>query len=62
MIPLKKYAETLGKDPVVARQRAARGAFKTTQKIGRDWFIDESEPWVDNRTKGHTKRWEKNSK
>lgn len=62
MIPLKQYAEGLGKDPVVARQRAARGAFKTAKKIGRDWFIDENEPWLDNRTKGNSKRWKQEEK
>lgn len=57
MIPLKQYAEKLGKSPVVARQRAARGAFKTAQKIGRDWFIDANEPWIDHREKSLSKRW-----
>ena len=57
MIPLKQYAEKLGKDPVVARQRAGRGAFKTAKKIGRDWFIDENEPWIDHREKSLSKRW-----
>lgn len=48
-IPLKEYAIKHEKDPATARQRAIRGSFKTAEKIGRDWFIDEDEPWLDNR-------------
>ncbi|MBP3653182.1 MAG: hypothetical protein J6J78_08970 [Clostridia bacterium] len=51
MILLKEYAERLGKNSVVATQRAARGSFRTAQKIGRQWFIDENEPWTDGRVK-----------
>lgn len=50
-ITLKEYALRLGKNPVVARGRAQRGAFKTAYKFGRDWTIDEDEPWVDGRIK-----------
>lgn len=48
-ITLKEYAERLGKDHVTAAQRAARGSFRTAEKIGRQWFIDPNEEWVDNR-------------
>ena len=59
-IPLSEYAKQLGKNPVTARQRAARGAFKTAEKIGRDWFIDPNEPWNDNRLKsGKYVNWRK---
>lgn len=50
-ITLKEYALRLGKNPVVARQRAIRGAFSTAYKFGRDWTIDEDEPWIDRRIK-----------
>lgn len=50
-ITLKEYALRLGKNPVVARGRAQRGAFKTAYKFGRDWTIDEDELWVDGRIK-----------
>jgi hypothetical protein len=30
---------------------ALRGGFKTAQKIGRNWLIDESEEWKDHRIK-----------
>lgn len=49
MITLKEYAEHHGKNPVVVRQKAIRGGFQTAKKIGRDWFIEESEEYTDNR-------------
>lgn len=49
MIPLKEYAERLNKNPQVVYQKAARGTFRTARKIGRQWFIDESEPYNDSR-------------
>lgn len=58
-ITLHEYAARHGKSLVTARQRAARGAFATAVKIGRDWTIDASEPWVDNRAEGRSGRWSK---
>ncbi len=49
LITLKEYAERLNKDPVVVRQKAIRKGFITARKIGRDWFIEEDEPYKDNR-------------
>lgn len=49
LITLKDYAERHGKNPVNVRQKALRGGFKTARKIGRDWLIDEDEPFVDRR-------------
>lgn len=51
MISLKEYAAKHGKHPVSVRQKAARGGFKTAQKIGRDWLIDSDEPYIDERVK-----------
>lgn len=51
LITLKEYATRVGIDPATARQRAARGAYKTAVKLGRDWFIEENEPHIDNRFK-----------
>ena len=51
MITLKEYAERLGKNPTVVRQKAQRGTFQTAKKMGRDWFIDEEEPYEDARIK-----------
>ena len=61
LITLKEYCLRHNKNHCTARQRCGRGAFKTAQKIGRDWFIEEDEPWIDNRTDTHSKRWKKNT-
>ena len=60
-ITLKEYALRLGKNPVVVRHRALGGAFKTARKLGRDWVIDEDEPYPeDKRIKtGKYKNWRK---
>lgn len=54
MISLVEYAKNHGIEPVTARQRAARGAFETAQKIGRNWVIDEDEEYIDHRKKDVT--------
>lgn len=51
LIPLTEYADLHGITADTAKQRAQRGAYKTTVKIGRQWFIDPNEPHVDNRSK-----------
>lgn len=51
LISLAEYARIHGKDPATARQRAGRGCFATAVKIGRDWLIDDQEPWNDGRIK-----------
>lgn len=59
-ITLKEYAERLGKNPIVVRQKAIRGGFQTARHFGRDWIIDEEEPYVDNRVKsGMYRDWKK---
>ena len=52
LITLKDYALRLGKTPDIVRQKALRGNFCTAVKMGRDWMIDENEPYVDYRCKG----------
>ena len=60
MITLKEYAVRHGRNPATFRQKALRGGFQTAQKIGRDWFIDENEPYVDKRIQsGNYKNWRK---
>ena len=49
MITLKEYAERHGKDPAIVRQKAIRGGFETARKMGRDWFIEEDEEYIDRR-------------
>lgn len=51
LISLGEWAKANGIHPDTARQRAGRGAFKTAQKIGRNWIIDEDEKLVDHRKK-----------
>lgn len=51
LISLTEYAKANGKIPATARQMANRGGFKTAQKIGRDWLIDDQEPYPDRRVK-----------
>lgn len=48
-IPLKEWAAKHGLDESYARQKARRGSLKTAHKVGRDWFISELEPNIDNR-------------
>lgn len=60
MITLKEYAERLGKEKTSIRQKALRGGFVTAKKIGRDWLIDEDEPFIDRRvTSGQYVNWRK---
>ena len=49
IITLKEYAERLGVNPTVASHKAQRGGFVTAHKVGRDWLIDEDEPYTDGR-------------
>ena len=58
LISLTEYAKSHGKSPATVRQMALRGGFKTAQKIGRDWLIDDQEPYPDHRVKtGKYKDW-----
>lgn len=51
LIPIAEYAAMHKKNISTIRQKAQRGGFKTARKIGRDWFIDQDEPYVDKRFK-----------
>lgn len=51
LISLAEYAEKHGKCQESARKMAQRGGFQTAQKIGRNWVIEDSEPWPDRRIK-----------
>lgn len=50
-ITLKEYAQRVGRarETVYAKYKA--GKFKSAEKRGRDIWIDENEPYVDNRIK-----------
>ena len=49
IITLKEYAQRQGRNLDIVRQKALRGGFRTAKKLGRDWFIDEDEPYIDGR-------------
>ena len=49
LISIKEYAKIHGKDLSSVRQKCQRGGFSTAQKIGRDWFIDDTEEYRDRR-------------
>jgi len=51
LISIAEYAKLHGKAVITVRQKAARGGFKTAQKIGRNWVIDADEPYEDERIK-----------
>ena len=51
LISIVEYAARNGKTDSAARRMALKGAFKTAQKIGRNWVIEEDELWPDNRVK-----------
>lgn len=55
LISLTEYAAKHGKNESSARRMALRGRFCTAEKIGRNWVIDENEPWPDFRTSAYRK-------
>lgn len=58
LISLAEYAAQHGKAAISARKLAQRGRFETAQKIGRNWVIDDQEPYPDRRVKtGKYKDW-----
>lgn len=61
LISLAQYAAAHGKTDSAARRVAIAGRFQTAKKLGRDWVIDENEPWpVDRRVKsGNYADWRK---
>lgn len=62
LIPLKQWAERQGINPATARQKYLRGKLPA-QKIGRDLFIEEDTPNIDNRIKrGEYRDWRKKTK
>jgi len=51
IILLSEYAERHNKAQRTVIDMANRGSLKTARKIGRQWFIEEDEPYPDNRIK-----------
>ena len=61
LISLTQYASLHGKNESSARRMALLGRFQTAAKIGRNWLIDDQEPWPgDRRVKsGNYADWRK---
>ena len=51
LISLEEYARLHGKAARSVRQKAKSGGFQTAVKIGRNWVVDKTEPYVDRRKK-----------
>lgn len=51
LISLAEYAKKNKRDPATVRQMVLRGGFKTAKKIGRNWCIEDDEPYPDHRKK-----------
>ena len=51
LITIKEYAERNGLQHDNVRHKCQRGSYRTAQKIGRDWLIDEEEKDIDRRVK-----------
>ena len=49
LITLAEYARRLGKSIPNLATQAKKGKFQTAVKMGRDWYIDEDEPYIDRR-------------
>lgn len=49
LISLTEYAIKHNRDPATVRQKVLRGGFQTAKKIGRNWVIEDSEPYEDHR-------------
>ena len=63
MITLKEYSERIGKERSIVYNKYKRGGFETAVKKGRDIWIDEDEPYIDNRVKtGKYVGWRKDFK
>ena len=51
LILLSEYGERHKKSKTAVTKMACRGSFQTAKKVGRQWFIEEDEPYPDNRIK-----------
>ncbi|EFV01850.1 hypothetical protein HMP0721_1244 [Pseudoramibacter alactolyticus ATCC 23263] len=60
LISIAEYAKKHGVSAKTVQIKARKGGYETAQKIGRNWVIDEDEPYTDLRVKsGKYKNWRK---
>lgn len=61
LISLIEYGERHSKNRATVRQKAKAGGFTTAHKIGRNWVIEEDEPYPDDKRvkSGEYKDWRK---
>ena len=61
LISLIEYGERHSKNRATVRQKAKAGGFITARKIGRNWVIDEDEPYPDDKRvkSGEYRDWRK---
>ena len=59
-ISIAEYAALHGVSPQAIKKKCQRGGYSTAKKIGRNWIIDKTEPFVDHRIKsGKYRDWRK---
>ncbi|MEG2429323.1 MAG: hypothetical protein RSA99_02975 [Oscillospiraceae bacterium] len=51
LISILDYSKIYERKAMTVMQRCERGDFQTALKIGRNWYIDENEPYFDTRFK-----------
>lgn len=52
LISIPEYADAHGKSRVTAAQYAREGKLQTARKIGRNYVVDEDEPWPEDGRRG----------
>lgn len=59
LIPLKDYATLHGVNTSTLRHRIRNGLLPEAVKMAGSWFVPRDLPFIDHRTKGNSRRWEK---
>jgi len=63
MLSLSEYAEEIGVNPIVVRQKVLRGNLPGAVKVGHAWLVPKGTPYIDHRVKsGNYRDWRKTKK
>ena len=62
IITLRMYCDIHHTDLSNMNKKIKAGRFKSARKIGRDWYIDSDEPYVDHRRRDLKEKAETNSR